>query len=833
MSRRQQGDRDYTLRGMSSLLGGARGWRRVGDGGERSLIKAGTGSTGSTRDRTTWDGSTWAGTGSSRAGSSREKTPRGDGSSGSGSSMARSSGSGSSGTGSYGTGSTRDKTPRGDGSTGVGTTGVGTTGSVSTRHGTTGSYGAGSTRDGTTESGDGTTGGDGSSGSGSTRHGTTGGSGSTGSSGTTRFGSTGSSRAGSTRDGTTVSGDGTSGVGSTRDGSSGSGTTGTGSSGVGTTGSGSTGSGSTTGDLERAARKQFQGDSTPAFVYVLSSLSALGGFLLGYHSGVVSGAMLGLRRELRLDTIWQELLVSGAPAAAALGARGGGALSGVLGRRPCVLLASGGLALGGLVMAAAPGKEALLAGRMIVGVGMGVASMTVPVYIAEAAPPHLRGRLVTLNTLLISGGQFTASLVDGAFSYLQHGGWRYMLGLSVFPALLQLGGFLWLPESPRWLLARGRSQRARRELSRIRGQQDIDQELTSIRTSIEEEEKDGGGGGDGPVLWRMLSFPPARRALTVGCGLHMFQQLAGINAVMYYSATILQTSGVRDERLAVWLSGVATGTNFLFTLLGVWLVERGGRRRLTLGSMLGTCVSLSVLALGFLLSANHSAPVTAPPPPGQTNSSCLQYRLCEPCMLDPGCGFCYRDNGSALLSSSCLPVDPASGEQAAWGGCSNATRMGDQTFWAYNYCPSSFSWLVLLGLVLYLAAFAPGLGPMPGTISSEIFPLWARSTGNACAAAVGWSFNVLVSLSFLHLAQALTYYGAFFLYSGLSLLGFVFVYGCLPETKGRRLEEVEELFQDRLCSCGASDSDEGRQVEYIRVKGSNYHLSDNDASDVE
>ncbi|XP_024864787.1 proton myo-inositol cotransporter isoform X2 [Kryptolebias marmoratus] len=587
-----------------------------------------------------------------------------------------------------------------------------------------------------------------------------------------------------------------------------------------------------TGDLERAARKQFQQDVTPVFVYVLAAFSALGGFLFGYDTGVISGAMLMLKRELDLSALWQELLISSTVAAAALSALLGGFLNGLFGRRVCILLASCCFTVGGVVLSSAPGKEALLAGRLIVGVGLGVASMTVPVYIAEASPPHLRGQLVTVNTLFITGGQFTASLIDGAFSYMCRGGWRYMLGLSVVPAALQFLGFLFLPESPRWLIQRGLTQKARRVLSQIRGNQNIDEEYDSIKNSIEEEEKDS--GGDGPVIWRMLTYPPTRRALLVGCGLQMFQQLSGINTVMYYSATILQMSGVRDDRLAIWLAGLTTLTNFLFTLLGVWLVERVGRRKLTLGSILGTCLSLSLLAIGFLTSAQHSPPVTVHPlDPDISNSTCSKYQLCEPCMLDPRCGFCYRENGSALLASSCVPVDKGSAEHAAWGRCSNSSLMRDHTYWAYNYCPTSYSWLVLLGLVFYLAAFAPGMGPMPWTINSEIYPLWARSTGNACAAGVNWTFNILVSLTFLHLAQYLTYYGAFFLYSSLALLGFVFVYGCLPETKSRRLEEIEALFENRLCSCGASDSDEGRQVEYIRVKGSNYHLSDNDASDVD
>uniref|UniRef100_A0A3B5ALF2 Proton myo-inositol cotransporter n=1 Tax=Stegastes partitus TaxID=144197 RepID=A0A3B5ALF2_9TELE len=574
----------------------------------------------------------------------------------------------------------------------------------------------------------------------------------------------------------------------------------------------------------RAARKQFQQDVTPGFVYVLAVFSALGGFLFGYDTGVISGAMLLLKRELDLSALWQELLISSTVAAAALSALLGGFLNGLFGRRVCILLASFFFTVGGIVLSAAPGKEVLLAGRIIVGVGLGIASMTVPVYIAEASPPHLRGQLVTVNTLFITGGQFTASLIDGAFSYLQRDGWRYMLGLSVLPAVLQFMGFLFLPESPRWLIQRGLTQKARRVLSQIRGNQNIDEEYDGIKNSIEEEEKDS--GGDGPVIWRMLTYPPTRRALLVGCGLQMFQQLSGINTVMYYSATILQMSGVRDDRLAIWLAGLTTLTNFLFTLLGVWLVERVGRRRLTLGSIIGTCLSLSLLAVGFLMAAQHTPPVTFHPlDPAMANSTCSKYQLCEPCMLDPGCGFCYSENSSALLTSSCVPVNKASTEQAAWGR--------DHTYWAYNYCPTSYSWLVLLGLMFYLAAFAPGMGPMPWTINSEIYPLWARSTGNACAAGVNWTFNILVSLTFLHLAQYFTYYGAFFLYSSLALLGFVFIYGCLPETKARRLEEIEALFENQLCSCGASDSDEGRQVEYIRVKGSNYHLSDNDASDVD
>ncbi|XP_033941112.1 proton myo-inositol cotransporter-like isoform X2 [Pseudochaenichthys georgianus] len=559
-----------------------------------------------------------------------------------------------------------------------------------------------------------------------------------------------------------------------------------------------------------------QNDSKPCFVYMLALFSGLGGFLFGYDTGVVSGAMLLLKKEMNLSALWQELLVSSTVWAAAFSALAGGSLNGWLGRRVCILLASFIFTIGGIILTLAPDKVVLLVGRVIVGLGIGIASMTVPVYIAEVSPPHLRGQLVTINNLFITGGQFIATVIDGAFSYMSHDGWRYMLGLSVVPAVLQFCGFLFLPESPRWLLQKGRSQEARHALSRIRGGQNVDEEYDSIRSSIEDEEKESGGGGI--VILRMLKYGPTRRALFVGCGLQMFQQLSGVNTVMYYSATILQMAGVRDIKRAIWLSSATSATNFVFTMFGVWLVERVGRRKLTLGSLLGTGLSLTVLAFGFLMSAQYSPPITLHPVDPQ-NLTCTLYGSCEPCMLDPDCGFCYRENGTAVYDSSCVPVSAASTDHAAWGSCYNQTgqELPHSSLWAYNYCPTPYSWIVLLSLILYLAFFAPGMGPMPWTINSEIYPMWARSTGNACSAGVNWICNALVSLTFLHIAQMLTYYGAFFLYSGLVVLGLIFVQGCLPETKGMQLEDVDHLFSGPLCSCGASaPPTDSSNVQYTR-----------------
>ncbi|MGH0139023.1 UNVERIFIED_CONTAM: hypothetical protein FKN15_068154, partial [Acipenser sinensis] len=282
----------------------------------------------------------------------------------------------------------------------------------------------------------------------------------------------------------------------------------------------------------------------------------------------------------------------------------------------------------------------------------------------------------------------------------------------------------------------------------------------------------------GPVIWRMLTYPPTRRALIVGCGLQMFQQLSGVNTVMYYSATILQMSGVKDDKMSIWLAAVTAFTNFTFTLLGVWLVEKVGRRKLSLGSIAGTALSLFVLAIGFLVSAQHSPPITLhPADPSTLNNTCTTYGFCSDCILNPDCGFCYRLNGSSVVDSSCDHVNKASTGEAAWGRYEKSQA-------------------------------ALRLNPLKVFLKIDFF------------------LNIHTTYS-THLSLR----GAFFLYSGLAAVGFLFIYGCLPETKGKKLEEIESLFENQLCTCGVSD--EGRHVEYIRVKGSNYHLSDNDASDVE
>ncbi|XP_041349816.1 proton myo-inositol cotransporter-like [Gigantopelta aegis] len=537
---------------------------------------------------------------------------------------------------------------------------------------------------------------------------------------------------------------------------------------------------------------------TPKFVWILAFFSAIGGFLFGYDTGVVSGALILLKDRFGLTTTQEELFVSVTIGTACVGAFSGGFINDHFGRKFSTILASVIFTIGALVLGVAQNFAMLIAGRLILGLGIGLASMTVPVYIAECAPPHLRGRMVTLNTLFITGGQTIASFMDGAFSYIKPDGWRYMLGLAAIPSVIQMTGFMFLPESPRWLMKKNREAKARSVLVTIRGTPNVDGEMQIMHTVCEEERRLK-EQNSGFVLLRMLRTPYTRRALTVGCGLQLFQQLSGINTVMYYSASIIKMAGVSDQHLAIWLAAVTATINFLFTIVGVWLVEKLGRRRLLLGSLSGVVVSLIFLAVSFQLAAFHSPPITVHEAEG-SNSSCNNFIWCENCIERSNCGYCFIKDGSGAANGSCLAMTSKDTTHSLYGRC-NSTSLSNGLVWADNYCPTSYSWMAIMGLVVYLMFFAPGMGPMPWTINSEIYPLWARSTGNSVTAATNWISNLLVSMSFLTLSETLTKYGTYWLFTGIALIALVFFSFFLPETKGKRLEEVEELFSKPWCQC--------------------------------
>lgn len=281
----------------------------------------------------------------------------------------------------------------------------------------------------------------------------------------------------------------------------------------------------------------------------------------------MSGALLLIQVKLKLNTFQLEMIVSATVFGAILGAYAGGTLTQKYGRKPAIVLSTLLFAFGAVYMSIANGYVGLLTGRFIVGLAVGIASMSVPMYIAEAAPSDRRGVLVSINTLFITGGQFFASIVDGIYSS-EKDGWRMMLGLGAVPAVIQCVGFYFLPESPRYLVHRGRLEEGRQALMQMRGNGNVEQEMKSL---IEEFEN----GQESRMPWNaVLGNKSHRRALMLGCMLQALQQLAGINTVMYYSATIIQMAGFTKPSMAIWLASIVAFSNFIFTILGLYLVDR-------------------------------------------------------------------------------------------------------------------------------------------------------------------------------------------------------------------------------------------------------------------
>jgi MFS transporter, SP family, galactose:H+ symporter len=344
----------------------------------------------------------------------------------------------------------------------------------------------------------------------------------------------------------------------------------------------------------RLAAQQASGTG---FVYLAAAFAALGGLLFGYDTGVISGAVIFIRTDFSLATFPQELVVSVVLAGAAIGALTGGRLADRVGRRLALLLTSIIFMAGAILCATAPSLTVLLVGRAIVGLGIGLASTTVPVYISEVSPARARGWQVSLFQLAITIGILCAYLVD--YAYAASAAWRWMLALAVVPGAILGLGMLFLPESPRWLAERGRTEAAHLVLVRIRGTPDVQAEMDDILTSLAQAPERGG--------WSDLLGPGVRPALVIGVGLAIFQQVTGINTVIYYAPTIIQSAGISSAAGAILATAGIGLVNVIMTIVSMWLIDRAGRRPLLLAGIAGMIVSLGVLGLAFrMMAANAS-----------------------------------------------------------------------------------------------------------------------------------------------------------------------------------------------------------------------------------
>jgi sugar porter (SP) family MFS transporter len=434
------------------------------------------------------------------------------------------------------------------------------------------------------------------------------------------------------------------------------------------------------------------------FVYLAVGIAALGGLLFGYDTGVISGAILFVKGEFYLSSPMEEIVVSAVLVGAVLGAITGGALTGRFGRRRLIILAGVIFTLSAVGTAFAPSVGWLIVARVASGIGIGIASFISPMYIAELVPARVRGSLVAVNMLAITTGIVVAYLVDYALSGSQ--GWRYMFGLAALPSIGLVIGMWWLPDSPRWLISKSKVDEARKVLQRARTSPDVSAEIKDIQHGMAQQGEGGMAGLLGPSL---------RMPMIVGLGLATFQQITGINTVIYYAPTIFKFAGISGAGPAILAGAGLTAVMWCFHVLSIFLIDRVGRRPLLLTGVAGQIVGLMILGAAF---------------------------------------------GFPQLAS--FKSDVAIG-----------------------------------GLVIYVACFAFGLGPIFWLLISEIYPLKNRGVAMSAVTVTNWATNLLVAVTFLTLVSLLGHAGTFWLYGLVAVCAWIFFYRLVPETKGKTLEQIE------------------------------------------
>lgn len=519
-----------------------------------------------------------------------------------------------------------------------------------------------------------------------------------------------------------------------------------------------------------------------SYVVLISLVVALGGFLMGFDSGVIGGVVEPVREHFDLTPAQLGWAVSCLTLAAALAMAVSGPLADRFGRKSVLKITALLFTISAVGSAVAPSYTTLVIARFIGGFGVGAALIIAPMYIAEIAPPAKRGRLVSFNQLNIVLG-FSASFFSNYFIHqgsvdnvggdgwmTPENSWRVMLGVEAIPAFLYFALLFLVPRSPRWLATKNRDEEALKVLEKANGRSTAQSELAGIRESLAQ------AADAARVTLADLFNNKMSRIMLIGLGLGFFQQITGINAIFYYAPTIFEMSGASRDS-ALFMAIVVGLVNVAFTLIAMWLIDRKGRRPLLLA---GT----SLMAIALFTNAAAFGGATY-----EVKSDAVESITKD---LGAEAGVAYGSLQGKTFESQ---IEFADAVKKAAEPLEQETRdeLVDKIQDLAKGALELNGIMVLIAICAFIAGFAISLGPVMWAMFSEIFPLRVRGLAISIAgffnSAISWLVQQLFPVGMDTVGPAIVF--AFF--GTLSVAAFVFTIFIIPETKGRTLEELEKL----------------------------------------
>lgn len=489
-------------------------------------------------------------------------------------------------------------------------------------------------------------------------------------------------------------------------------------------------------------------------VIVIAAVASTGGLLFGFDTGVISGALPFLKECWGLSSGEQELVTTAVLVGAVLGALSAGRIADIVGRKAVIMVTSVIFAAGSLLTGAAPGMWFLIISRIILGIAIGISSFSVPLYISEISPTKIRGALVSSFQLMITIGILVSYFSDRAFADdLNPFSWRWMFYVGVFPAVILLVGMLFLPETPRFLISKGKEEKGRKVLEKIEEPSMVEVAIRKIKDDISLDKESVGYSELFKKTWRV--------PLLIAVGIMFVQQFVGINTIIYYAPTVFIIAGFAGKTAAITATISVGAVNVASTVLSMFLIDKIGRRKLYFIGLTGMMVSLAALGIFFFLKDSLGDSLK-----WVTVGTVLVYIIFFAISLGP-LGW--------LIISEIFPIK-VRGVGMSIGALSN---------WFFNG--------IVAFTFLKLAWALTGTGNEIIKGTGKVFNMESEALSHITQEfgknAENYFYNAQTGEIMEKLANP---GGAFLIYAFVAILGILWGLKYIPETKGVSLEDIEE-----------------------------------------